>query len=340
MANLRRFAMHGGPDLSDIRGHELYITPPGLERGPIAGSLENPSQSGWSLTPTAKTSPYNDEFVQAFIKLGIYPYIGFRYDDGSRPAPAHNHAYLKRRLLRDRPHSPQWTSTHEGRCDAQDDFCQLMQRTAENSIKTAAVAPLEGTGAAKADSGEWHSAMPFDNCATFGEGLPIPLAVPDLYWGAAPAKIPRSVLDHLSRFIVPGTEEHRPVAPNFFIEMGNFAERRAVNAGAIGVRAIHALESYGRPNDEPAALGDIKAICVTYSGTLTIYGYHQNPRKPGTPETGPSTASCILGTWAMNNPEPPYGHDAIMAVRNAMEYAREIRDVAIQGAIARHREAA
>ncbi|KAF2877713.1 hypothetical protein BDV95DRAFT_535455 [Massariosphaeria phaeospora] len=340
----------GGPvTRSGTSGSRARASSRGSGRGrrgrgaPAGRSVTNPptraSQPRANTSLTTGSSPYNQNFVQFFIGAFIY-LPAYRYPDGSRPVPARDRAYVVQRLTSHRPSTPQWTTeTYEA-------FSDLVEQASAETLKMTVPSELEGTGIAKANGGRRHGGMHFNNCARFERnGITLPTAaVPDLYWGVAPETIPRPIIDELFHYIIPGNQQHFPAAPNFCMEVkgdngtGEVVKRQALHDGAIGLRAIHELESYGL--NGPAAIGDVKALCATFvNDTLNIYAYHYNPPKPGTRETRPSIAMNSLGTWPMLG-NPNWARQGIVAFRNALEYAREIREAALAGAISRHRDAA
>ncbi|KAH6628900.1 hypothetical protein F5144DRAFT_605010 [Chaetomium tenue] len=76
----------------------------------------------------------------------------------------------------------------------------------------------------------------------------------------------------------------QPVVPNFFLEVEDpeggaiASKRRAGYDGAIGARAIHALQNYGA--DEPTFDGSAYTYSSTYhagTGTLQLYAHHPTP---------------------------------------------------------------
>ena len=103
-------------------------------------------------------------------------------------------------------------------------------------------------------------------------------AKPDSYDGARPTQIHQRIRDDIGPYIIPLKMEHAPALPNFFVEVtgpdGSAAvsRRQACYDGAIGVRAMHKLQSFG---DQPKPSNDAYTITSTLSsGLLTIYTVH------------------------------------------------------------------
>jgi hypothetical protein len=113
---------------------------------------------------------------------------------------------------------------------------------------------------------------------------------PDLYWGARPEQIDRRVRQDLNHQIVRSMNDSYPATPNFFLETkgpnGSAAvkTRQACYAGAIGARAMHALQGYGQA--EPTYDNEAYTIFSTYhDGTLKMYSHHPaQPSRPKSPQ--------------------------------------------------------
>ncbi|RJE18109.1 hypothetical protein PHISCL_09552 [Aspergillus sclerotialis] len=145
----------------------------------------------------------------------------------------------------------------------------------------------------------------------------------------------------LSNQIIPSTQDDLPMAPNFFLEAkcpdGNaaVADRQACYDGALGARAIHALQSYQQKR--PIYDNNAYTIISTYtSRTLTLYTTRLT--KPKGPDCRPEYIMTQLGGWMMTNNAETFRQGA-SAYRNARDRAKEKSDEFIRLANRRHLEA-
>ncbi|CAK7274448.1 hypothetical protein SEPCBS119000_006176 [Sporothrix epigloea] len=90
----------------------------------------------------------------------------------------------------------------------------------------------------------------FNNLRPLTDGC-IAAARPHLYDGASPVTDHKAIRDQLGDMIVPSTAEGTPVVPNFFLEVADHANVEAARLqarfhGAIGARAMHSLQNFGK----------------------------------------------------------------------------------------------
>jgi hypothetical protein len=75
---------------------------------------------------------------------------------------------------------------------------------------------------------------------------------PDLYYRARPEHLHRSVRNELEQYLIPSSMYDKPMVPNCFVEVKGpdssaaVAARQARYNGAVGSRAMHRLQNYGR----------------------------------------------------------------------------------------------
>jgi hypothetical protein len=167
---------------------------------------------------------------------------------------------------------------------------------------------------------------------TSGELAP---ANPDIYYGARPEYLDREVRDELTNHIIPSTMDHKPMAPNFFMEVkgpdGNaaVAARQVLYDGAVGARGMHSLQTYGQA--EPTYDGNAYTYSATYHRpTLQLYEHHITaPTTPGgQPEYHHMTQ---LDGWVMTSNIYSFRRGAT-AFRNLRDLAKQHRDGFIQAA--------
>ena len=157
---------------------------------------------------------------------------------------------------------------------------------------------------------------------------------PDLYWGARSEQIDRRVRPDLDRQIVPSTKDTYPATPNSFLEAkgpdGSVAVKtmQACYDGAIGARAVHALQNYGQA--EPTFDKKAYAISSTYhDGTLEIHSHHPSqPLRLGEPSQYHMTS--LRGFLPTDSPE--IFRQGVGAFQNARDLATQQRDVLINQA--------
>ena len=157
---------------------------------------------------------------------------------------------------------------------------------------------------------------------------------PDFYWGAQSEQIDRRVRQDLNHQIVPSTKDTYPAAPNFFLEVkgpdGSAAKKtmQACYDGAIGARAMHALQGYGQA--EPTYDNKAYTYSSTYhDGTLKMYSHH--PAQPSRPGESPQYHMTKVGGWELTG-SPQTFRQGVGAFRNARDLGREQREMLIDQA--------
>ncbi|CAK7275501.1 hypothetical protein SEPCBS119000_006721 [Sporothrix epigloea] len=118
----------------------------------------------------------------------------------------------------------------------------------------------------------------FGNCTPITDNT-VKAAKPTIYDGVSPFKVHDYVLNELSSLIKPSDAGDKPVVPNFFVEVAGrdrspyVAELQSRYYGAIGARAIHSLQNYGKQC--PVYDGKAKTLSVIICGrSLEIYAHH------------------------------------------------------------------
>ncbi|KAK3669527.1 hypothetical protein LTR78_010581 [Recurvomyces mirabilis] len=320
---LERFARHGGPDLSKLRGYAgLPITEDAMNQ---SNSRTNKRQrdsglAGSSFTgKTGTTGPYDPQFEQLLIDHGVYP-DGFRTLSGARPPKPQNMEDLCRRLSQPRPSlSPSQFS--EG---AFEDFQdQNRAASSEQNVMMNVFPTIRGnTGTKFYNEGN----MLFSNLVGFAPGITD--AKPDGYDGARPAEIDLAVRRTLNGYIVPSTSEHLPAAPNHLTEVkgpsgrADVLRRQATYAGAIGGRAMWELQNYG--SETPIYDRNAYTLVPTYhseGGLLRVYATH--PRQSATGQT--EYHMTQLRSYAMTDSSDTFRQGAA-AFRNSRDISKEQRD--------------
>lgn len=159
----------------------------------------------------------------------------------------------------------------------------------------------------------------------------------DLYDGAYPEELDRSIRNELASRIIPSTMEDKLMAPNFFLEVKGPDSSAAVVArqarydGAIGSRAINSLQNYGR--EEPQYDGQAYTYSSIYhDGILKLCAHHVTT--PTTEGQRSEYHMTQVDTWGMTGNIDSFRRGAT-AFRNARDLAKRHRDCFIQAANAR-----
>lgn len=330
---LARFARHGGPDLYDLRG---YPAPAARNHRPASAmSSSSPSRATRSTDPTTVTTksgttksrksitPYNRGFEQHLTDHAIHP-------DWKSQEPGLEG--VKSALGVPRPSlSPSRFSDSAFKTFRQNDA----QAKDEDDVKLYVVPTITG---AKHINHPSATNTQFANLEPLTDGTIAP-AQPDMYYGAYPEQLDRSIRDDLGHHIIPSTMLDKPMAPNFFLKAKGpngslaVATRQARYDGAVGTRAMHSLQNYGA--EEPVYDGKPYTFSSIYhGGTLKMYAHHATA--PTTPGGRPEYHMTQLRTISMTDTRETFV-DGATAFRNARDLAKQHRDTFIQAANARAR---
>jgi hypothetical protein len=205
--------------------------------------------------------------------------------------------------------------------DAFDDFVQKDHDARSEKTVMSTVFPII-RGSADIPFGEEKL---FGNLDPLAEG--IVSAKPDFYDGTLAAECDKVVRQLLGSSIIPSTQDHLPIAPNFFCEGkgpdGSHAvgERQALYNGALGARAMHDLQRFGN-----AALYDNNAYTITslyHCGQLELYTVH--PVKSAHPDREMDYQMTLLKSYSIKG-ECDVFRQGVQAFRNARDWAKEQRD--------------
>ncbi|KAL2176560.1 uncharacterized protein P884DRAFT_260578 [Thermothelomyces heterothallicus CBS 202.75] len=325
--DLARFARHGGPDLRRLWGYpesKSAIRTMSSRRS-IALSIQRTksTKSTKATDVSSRTKPssaYDKNFEQHLNDNNVYLH-------GRKSKPNN-----KVDLYKSRPSlSPSKfsDSAFEHFQDEHDHLCSkgdVIRR----------IIPVISGSANIHNSGE----VLFNNLESITDGTTGDVK-PDFYDGAHFGDIDAAVRNDLNSLIIPSKTNaaRRPAAPNFFLEAkapwggADVAKRQAGLDGAIGARAMHALQNYGE--EEPAFDGNAYTYSSTYhagTGTLKLYAHHVTP--PTAPGGRPEYHMTQVDGWDLTGNIDSFRRGAT-AFRNARDFAKEHRDRFIQAANAR-----
>lgn len=330
---LARLARHGGPDLRDLRGYppapNSHQPADGMSSPPQSRATKstNPTAPVTSKTTTTKksTTPYNRGFEQHLTDHAVHPTWKSRKpnSEDTRAALA-----VPRRSL-----SPSRLSN-----SAFETFQLYNDQAKDEDDVKAHVVPII-IGPRQHDHPMAMNTL-FGNLEPLTDGTLAP-ASPDIYYGTYPEELDRSIRNQLGSYIIPSTMLDKPMAPNFFLEAKGpnggaaVAARQARYDGALGARAMHALQNHGK--DKPEYDSNAYTFSSTYhDGTLKLYTHHTTA--PSGPDGRSEYHMTQVGAWAMTGGIDDFRRGAT-AFRNARDLAKQHRDGFIQGANARASQA-
>ena len=353
LKDTKRFARHGGPDLSDLRvvcivrnpisgarADDTLQYPESIhpfdrtmgsrlpssrhqKQGPISTLRSRPTTTNTTVPKeTTSSRPKDLNYQQKLIDSNVLPH-GYQYPDGHKPPLPQNWDEINRRLAQRRPSlSPSAFLEEKFQAFVEKNNCAFN----EDAVKDSELpAMLEAMGAS---DGAFKNIL-FTNIDPITDN--IAYAKPDYYYGAQPEQIHQDVRDQLSKNIVPSKHSHLPTVPNFFLEAkgpdGSLPEarRQALHDGAIGARAMQSIQSYGK--SEPVYDNNAYTISSTYqNGLLQIYSHYTS--QPHGHRKRPEYYMHRLGAYAMMNSIETF-LDGAKAFKNARDLTTEHRNAAI-----------
>ena len=332
--DLARFARHGGPDLRDIRGDFASAIRKQQRAGAMGSSSQSPgSQSDGPIIATApgagmikirKSSPYRPEFNQHLIDHGVHTTWKSQKIDLEQVRAA---------LVVPRP-SLSFSNFSESAFEAFQETNDQAEdgRDVLENIFPSITGPLE-------DNYPFAKSMRFGNLEPLTDET-IKAPKPDIALGALPGQLNPIVRHELQHHIVPSAATDKLiVVPNFFVEVkgpeGSAAVilRQARYDGAVGTRAMHSLQNYGR--EHPVYDGKAYTYSSTYhggTGTLHLYAHHSTV--PTTPGGQPEYHVNQLKAYALTSDRDAFVQGAT-AYRNLRDLAKQHRDTFIRDANSR-----
>jgi len=289
-------------------------------QSPTKRGSDSPSKSSATLnttlntTSTKSTGPYDRAFQQHLIDHDVLP-DGYEYPDGSLPPEPENMDEIRRAMSRQRNSlSPSRFTDDEFRRFKRADT----HASKESDVTTTVIPVIEGN---TRDTKRVAGQIPFTNLRHLTDGSLVP-GNPDLYYGARPEQLDRTVRKELNTMVIPSTQHDLPIVPNFCLAVKgpdgslSVASRQACYDGALGARAIHSVLSYGQ---EPRLDNRAYAITSTYhGGTLKMYTSHRIP--PSAPNRGSGFVMTQIKTWGLTGDADTFRQGAA-AYRNLRDWA-------------------
>ncbi|KAL2829185.1 hypothetical protein BDW59DRAFT_142261 [Aspergillus cavernicola] len=324
------------------------------------GQTSSPSPSSSHNDTSTTTTPYSQNLEQNLIDHQIYPPLYQGQDNSDDENEPNNIGEIRRRLAATRPSlDPSTFSKAEYH-----QFRKANWAAKKEADVTASVFPfIEGTNGTTSSSRQQYVSRDtrFTNLAPLTDGT-ISQAKPDISYGARPEQLDREIRNQLSDRVIPSANDRLSLAPNFRVEVKGpggaprVAVRQACYYGALGVRAMDALQSYEPARDQQGSqqqsLGpelrsvsdnNAYAVTATYSsGILNLYTSHST-MSTTTPnqdvsQRRPEYIMTPLRSFALINGVESFCAGAA-AYRNARDWTGEVRDGAIARANGRLTEA-
>jgi len=340
LPDIKRFARHGGPDLSDVIGVShprqaslLVLT---MQQYPETASIEmtysrskaqsaskrqqrkskavavntgRVTKSSTKKTKSGRSSAYNADFMNLLISNGI--------DRPQRINKPANYDQLRDRLAQRRGSLSPSTfpeTNHENFLDAVENAFNEAQVMSD--VFPAIKGPKIYPSTTNRPCYNWAPLVTADLVAP----------QPDFFDGARQSAEDSELRQALNSLIVPSTSSDAPFLPNFLAEAkppggsAEVARRQAVYDGAFGARAMHYLQAYGA---EEIYDGNAYTLTSTYSdGKLEIFSHHMT--QPSSPEKPPHHHTVSIGRWLLDQDVQSFRVGAA-AFRNVRDLAREIR---------------
>ncbi|KAL8690990.1 MAG: hypothetical protein Q9224_004276 [Gallowayella concinna] len=317
---LKYFAENGGPSLEDLR---TYRT---LEDVDVKTGISSYFTMGGDNT----TGAYDLTFEQHLSDHGVY--LPDEPSVAQAPKPLNQDEILSR-LGRARSSERVITEDDWNEFKEDNKSCSHEPKVKQEVVRTIA-------GKTKLN---WEPEIEFNNMNTLTEYTK--KVKPDYYDGSKPSELAGSIRTKLKAYIVPSTNDARPLLPNFSFEVKgptgdlNCLNRQALHNGALGARAVHELRSWTGVKK----LDDQKAytIAATYQpvgGQLTLFAIHPVPSK--NPKHRPLSSvpgsrwkyhMTLLNGYLMTNDLDGF-KKGVYAYRNAREWAEEQRKALIKAA--------
>ncbi|KAL4810880.1 hypothetical protein BDV18DRAFT_128172 [Aspergillus unguis] len=195
LEEVKRFARCGGPDLSDIRD---YPAPAHFNQY----SMDPTGSSPKRITSKGSTA-YNPHFEGHLNDHGIFM-PSAAYPDGTEPSKPKNFAEIRSRLRNPRPSIVLSEDSLEREYDK---FTRINNKTADEQGVVRKILPiLEGSQQYPFEDAGHHL---FTNLAPLTDGT-LANAKPDVYHGARPNQLHRSIREDLSDKIIPTRRTDRP----------------------------------------------------------------------------------------------------------------------------------
>lgn len=359
-ADLPRFARHGGPDLSDLRGFPEM--PPssgrqkrgrgGIRKTSAAGKQSRGSRRGDQSESSAvskktkSTGPYDAAFKQHLIDCKVWP-IDHYFGTGEQPPAPDN---LQEIIQEIHGHDGGRASL-EPTSFTDEDFQRVHKAYHIATAEEAQSRSLDAIEGALGVSSSHHKRGPVKlvGLAPLTPENMVP-GNPDRVYGARAEELQPSIRRALSHLILPTA--HKDIAcPNFVVHVKGpdgtpgVAKLQSVYDGGLAARGMQALWAFGKKPDGEDSAEDAHAniartiTCTVYDGLLRMYAVHlYRPEGGSVQDLLPTDYGLMLsdaqysttkiGSWMLYEDVEQFRSGAA-AFRNGIEWARRQRDYVI-----------
>lgn len=293
-----------------------------------SSTRQNESQAAGSSSNSEATSAYDDAFEQWMIDSGIYP-ENYNHPNGRTTPEPDNLEQLRAEFSAPRAS----LSLSQFSDSAFRDFKKKNRAVPKSTVKNNVIPIIAGNVDIPNEGG-----LSFTNLEWMTGGATV-RAVPEFFDGARAESIHGRIRNvgvegNLNNLIIPTKHGSAPVVPNFFFETknsGDVAFRQAFHDGAIGTRAMDALQNYGA--EQPTFDGNAYTYSSTHlDGHLKLFAHHSTA--PATPGGLPKYHMTLAGSYALTHNRHAFVQ-GVTAFRNARDVAQRHRDSFIQAANAR-----
>lgn len=329
VGSIKRFARHGGPDLSDINGYPepsahskltMSSSRPGTNRVSKPTGT-NPNTNSSKTKKSTKSSAYDNNFQRLLTERYVDPPLR-----ANRPA---NLEQWKTRM-KDPRASLSPSSFTETDHDA---FLDDLERSkGEPEVMREVFIKIRGPAkypsATDRPCGNWAPLL-----SQLSEEADLVTAQPDYCEGVAQDARNVQIRRDLDSYIVPSLHSGVPFLPNFFVEAKGeegslaVARRQTCYDGALGARGMHHLQNYGLPIAFDNNAYTITAVFL--SGRLDIYAHHLT--RPEGPGPQPHYHMTPVFTCSLDASAESF-REGVTAFRNLQDMAHEYREQFILGA--------
>lgn len=366
--DLIRYARHGGPDLSDLRGFGEEVEEvdedengderegkdqmprgrrarggsSGTSRGGVHKRRSSRGRSTSSDQRTKSSSPYDPAFKQHLTDHRVWP-MHYWYEDGEQPPPPDNLQEIIAHI-----HGAPRASLEPDSFTAEDfqRFKKAYHLTSSEEPRSRTLELVEGvlsisTTQVKRGPFQLSQLHPL----TPDQIVP---GNPDRAYGSRPEKLDRAARHdpEIQDLILPNPAQDI-LCPNFIVHVKGpggsqeVADVQAVYDGALAARGMEALWAYGSEGDERDQPNDARTLTCTFaSGALRMYAVHIRPcgssanrvqrqqTSSRNTQDGIEYITTRVGAWFIDTSLDEL-RQAASAFRNGLDWAQEQRDRAI-----------
>ncbi|UNI22471.1 hypothetical protein JDV02_008360 [Purpureocillium takamizusanense] len=319
---LRKFSMHGGPDMRDVIGYCCYIDVDEDE-----DDLYDPASSTAPGVHVDEDGPFDDAFAQHLVNHGVFPKDVFPHGfvSGSKSPPPPKNVSELHKVSRRRRASLAGSDSGYDEFIKTDDLVNDGKETPD-----ALLSLLENLDEQCPTVG---GGVPFTNLDHLTDGSLV-AAEPTTYHGVLRNCFNRRFLAKQHQQIVPSLDHLAPVLPTVFLEAKspNSCEKAAVCQSlyvmALGARGFRNLQRAASGSDS-AVVDDDRAYtfaAVYRCGWLLLFAcYVRDQTKKGW------CVPVLLGEWDLRASRQSFC-DGVAAYRNVRDWAAAKRVELVQRA--------